>query len=107
MAPLTTQHRKSPEFIEYVLRICVVVGLTGMFVVMWPERILRTPIAMIPLWDWFWALVSAVLGGLTVLAAQCVVIETVALLFKVMRHRGSAGETVRASDSESLVPGDE
>ena len=108
MDTLTRQRWKSPEFvIDYVLRVGLVVGLAVLFVVLWPERMFRTPLVMIPPWDWSWALVSALLGGLTVLAAQCVVKDTVALLFKAKRPPGSGREILRASDGQSLVPSDE
>ena len=108
MEQLTKRHLRSPEFIiDYVLQLCLVVGLAGLMVLFWPEGMFRTPIGLIPLGDWFWALVSALLGGLTALIAQWVLIKTVAVLLKVIRPGGSAAERLPASDSEPFAPGGE
>ena len=50
---LTTRHLRGPEFIiDYVLHLCLVVGLAGLMVLFWPEGMFRTPIFLIPLGDW-------------------------------------------------------
>ena len=91
MEPLTKRHRlRSPGFIiDYVLQLCLVVGLACLTVLFWPDDMLRTPISMIPLGDWIWALVAAIVAGLTSLVAYCVVKETAVLLFMTASHQSS------------------
>jgi len=89
-----------PDFIiDYVLKVCLVVGLAGLTVLFWPGGMFNTPLYMIPLGDWFWALVTGLIGGLTALVAHCVVAQGVSVVFKAIR-RGESSE-------RKLAPGRE
>lgn len=95
------EHLRGPEFIiDYVLHLCLVVGLAGLTLLFWPDGMFRTPISMIPLVDWVWAGVSALVGGLTALVAHCVFLETAGVVFKAIR--GSTEGDPQGSDS--LLP---
>jgi hypothetical protein len=82
MEPLT----KREFIIDYVLKVCLVVGLAGLTALFWPGDMFHTSLAMIPLGDWFWALVAGLVGGLTALVAHCVIVETTCMVLKVIRR---------------------
>jgi hypothetical protein len=99
MKLLTTQHLRGPEFVlDYVLRLCLIVGLAGLMVLFWPDGIFRTPISVIPLGDLMWALISMVVGGLAALVVHCVFIETAIVLLRALRPAIRSEESLRASD---------
>jgi hypothetical protein len=92
--------RKREFMIDYVLKLCLLVVLAALTVLCWPGGIFDTSLSMIPLGDWFWALVTGLVGGLTVLVAHCVIVEMVSVVFKTLR----LGE---ASEQRDLVSGHE
>jgi hypothetical protein len=85
---------KREFIIEYVLKVCLVVGLAGLTVLFLPGDMFDISLAMIPLGDWLWALVAGLVGGLTALVADCVIVETACMVLKVIR-RGRQGPSVR------------
>ncbi|HJQ81279.1 MAG TPA: hypothetical protein VJ828_15065 [Lacipirellulaceae bacterium] len=108
MERLITRRLRDLDFIiDYVLQLCLVIGLAGLTVLFWPEGVFRTPLAMIPFGDWFWTLVSALVGALTALVAHCLVIKTAIILFKAIRPSESKEESLPAADSEPLASGRE
>jgi len=108
MERLTTRRLRDLDFIiDYVLQLCLVIGLAGLTVLFWPEGMFRTPLALIPFGNWFWTLVSALVGAFAALVAHCLVIKTAVILCKVIRPAESKEKSLPAADSEPLASGRE